>query len=669
MPGVSPGTTPTLLAGRLHGGTAHDRRHRRAGADHRLDQPRARPGRRPRHRLRRARRAVERQRTSSRPRRATAPGWNLDTLMLRSGSTARPRRRGDGEGHPRRLDEPGLAARHALAPVPPVVARPQPELLARLAGLGRRARPRRADAPRRRLHRLAAAARRRRGRPSRSRGRPSRPSTSPSCSACSGWLVVVACIVRGGRRRRSATEERTTGPPASPRSRGRGASAPRRRSSLAARRDRRRHGDRRARRRARRRPAPRARVVASVAAGAPRARARRARSGSPRCTSSTAQRKYVWPHNIQWPTHFGLANTLAWVAASLLLVDVAAYGFGGPVAAARRRGCDLAWRTGRRRSPPPRSRCRPRRPTARGLARVDPDAAARLGGGCSCRGRSPRTTRTTDRPDGPLIALPASGLARSFALLRAFRQRAGRPRPLLPDDGPRHAAPAHGLRPAVQPDRRRRGRRRGLLRRGLPRRGRARRARRARGGGPRPRGAGDPDDETIDAHERHERAVWPGRLLPGTTVAGDGLALPLPDDMRGPRLLLERPRARARTRRGSSTRRCASRGRAARSTSRSPCGARPWGGHETSPWHQVSGELRAAPLHEEARPPAEERLQRDDVRGRGPGPSSSWCSAREDVEILVAEPRYYPRGRSGSCTCPGSASSLTWNLVVLLEKL
>jgi hypothetical protein len=140
------------------------------------------------------------------------------------------------------------------------------------------------------------------------------------------------------------------------------------------------------------------------------------------------QRKYGWPHNIQWPAHFGAANTIAWIAVALLLVDVAAYGF-GPSAAASRDAGDAGATAGR-----PRRRPRPRpRPGRRRRRRRRPRAAGSPGSsrrGCSARRRRccgpPRTRTTTDPPASSSRCPPTGSPARLRCCARSVTSRTTR---------------------------------------------------------------------------------------------------------------------------------------------------------------------------------------------------------------------------------------------------
>ncbi|HLK45105.1 MAG TPA: class I SAM-dependent methyltransferase, partial [Acidimicrobiales bacterium] len=174
-------------------------------------------------------------------------------------------------------------------------------------------------------------------------------------------------------------------------------------------------------------------------------------------------------------------------------------------------------------------------------------------------------------------------------------------------------------------------------------------------------------DHTLEPRDRHEKAVWPGRLLEGRTVAGDGMALPLPDDtfdvvfssnvlehVPDPgRFLDESIRV---TRPGGLVYLSFTVWRG------------PWGGHETSPWHLISGRYALERYtRRNGRPPK-------NVFGESLFPVSvrqamRMVHQRQDVEVVAAEPRYYPRWARWIIRVPVLREALTWNLVLLLEKL
>ncbi|HEV3328288.1 MAG TPA: alpha-(1-_3)-arabinofuranosyltransferase family protein [Acidimicrobiales bacterium] len=372
------------------------------------------------------------------------------------------------------------------------------------------------------------------------------------------------------------------------------------------------------------------------------------------------QHKYLWPHNIQWPTHFGLANTLAWVAVALLLVDVAAYGVGGPVV----EPASTAPEPGDAVAPP--ADAAPPTTDGAGLARVVPTRLLSSAAALVSRTFSSEDDDDEHRPDGPLIALPAAGLARSFALLRAFRREQDDPdlfyRTMALDTLHRLTGSAALFNRTVVDV----GGGAGYFAEAFRDAGARVILVEPEGADPIPE-APDPDDATIDARERHVRAVWPGRLLPGTTVAGDGLALPLPDDCADlvfSSNVLEHVADRERFI-DEAVRVARPGGQIYLSFTvwRSP-----WGGHETSPWHQISGEYALRRYTKKHGHPPKNVFNETMFAVRA-GTILKHVRAREDVQILSAEPRYYPAWAKWIVHVPGFREFLTWNLVVLLEKL
>ena len=93
----------------------------------------------------------------------------------------------------------------------------------------------------------------------------------------------------------------------------------------------------------------------------------------------------------------------------------------------------------------------------------------------------------------------------------------------------------------------------------------------------------------------------------------------------------------------------------------------PWGGHEMSPWHYLGPRA------------AERRYARR--HGRLPknryattlfpvhvGPVLRQMRARDDVEVIAARPRYYPRWCRCLLLVPGLREIATWNLLLILRR-
>jgi len=174
------------------------------------------------------------------------------------------------------------------------------------------------------------------------------------------------------------------------------------------------------------------------------------------------------------------------------------------------------------------------------------------------------------------------------------------------------------------------------------------------------------DPAHLDQEDRHRRAVWPGRLVPGRTISGDGNRLPFAagsfdltfssnvlEHVADPRRFIEESIRVTR-----------------------PGGIiyvshtawfSPWGGHETSPWHFLGGHYAARRYERQhGRPPGNlygVSLFRCDVRE-----VLEIVRARPDVELLRAEPRYYPSWLGWIVRLPWLRELLTWNLAVTLRR-
>ena len=93
----------------------------------------------------------------------------------------------------------------------------------------------------------------------------------------------------------------------------------------------------------------------------------------------------------------------------------------------------------------------------------------------------------------------------------------------------------------------------------------------------------------------------------------------------------------------------------------------PLGGHETSPWHYLGGEWSARRYERRFGAAPKNRfgvsLFRLDVRE-----VLAWCESCDDVEVLDAFPRYYPRWTKFVLKIPVLREFLTWNLVVVMRR-
>ena len=94
----------------------------------------------------------------------------------------------------------------------------------------------------------------------------------------------------------------------------------------------------------------------------------------------------------------------------------------------------------------------------------------------------------------------------------------------------------------------------------------------------------------------------------------------------------------------------------------------PWGGHETSPWHLVSGGYaKRRYARKYGREP--KNVYGESLFKMRVGSALRMVRGRGDVEIVSAEPRYLPTWLRFVVRIPLARELLTWNLVLLLEKV
>jgi len=361
------------------------------------------------------------------------------------------------------------------------------------------------------------------------------------------------------------------------------------------------------------------------------------------------QHKYDWPHNIQWPTHFAKANTLGWIAVCILVIDVLAFREDpDPIVAADSDGL--------------KGGLDPNAP--QGLARIVPTRLAGLVSVVSPSKFVP--PEELGRTGESVIALPASGIPRSVALFRAFRKEQSDPdyfyRTIALDTLVRLTGSTPLFNRTVVDI----GGGAGYFAEAFRNAGARVVLIEPEADAPLPSRLQGPE-QSLDLRERHERAVWPGRLMEGQTVAGDGLQLPLPDDFAdlvfSSNVLEHVP---------DPSRFIDESVRVAK-----PGGQiylsftvwwSPWGGHETSPWHYLSGgyaKRRYTRRH--GHPP--KNVYGESLFALKVSTVLRLLRARDDVHLLAVEPRYLPRWAGFLVKVPVVREVVTWNLVTLLEKL
>jgi SAM-dependent methyltransferase len=93
----------------------------------------------------------------------------------------------------------------------------------------------------------------------------------------------------------------------------------------------------------------------------------------------------------------------------------------------------------------------------------------------------------------------------------------------------------------------------------------------------------------------------------------------------------------------------------------------PWGGHETAPFHYLGGAYAARRFtRRHGRKP--KNLYGETMFPLGAAEVLSLVRRRDDVTVVEARPRYYPRWCRFLIYLPGLRELLTWNLLVILRR-
>lgn len=93
----------------------------------------------------------------------------------------------------------------------------------------------------------------------------------------------------------------------------------------------------------------------------------------------------------------------------------------------------------------------------------------------------------------------------------------------------------------------------------------------------------------------------------------------------------------------------------------------PWGGHETSPWHWVSGRYAIKRYTRKHGHPPKNRIG-ENLFAVSVAWGMDWAQAHPDVEILEARPRYLPRWCRFIVHVPGLRELASWNLLLVLRR-
>ena len=94
----------------------------------------------------------------------------------------------------------------------------------------------------------------------------------------------------------------------------------------------------------------------------------------------------------------------------------------------------------------------------------------------------------------------------------------------------------------------------------------------------------------------------------------------------------------------------------------------PWGGHETAPWHFLGGEHAARRYEEKTGKPPKNRFG-ESLFAVSVGDALRWAKGCPDARLIAAIPRYHPSWAQWVVKVPGVREVVTWNLVLMLQKV
>jgi SAM-dependent methyltransferase len=93
----------------------------------------------------------------------------------------------------------------------------------------------------------------------------------------------------------------------------------------------------------------------------------------------------------------------------------------------------------------------------------------------------------------------------------------------------------------------------------------------------------------------------------------------------------------------------------------------PWGGHETAPFHYLGGDYAARRYTSKHGHPPKHQFGQT-MFPLGVGPVLALLRKRDDIAVVEARPRYYPRWCKFLIFLPGLRELTTWNLLVILRR-
>jgi SAM-dependent methyltransferase len=93
----------------------------------------------------------------------------------------------------------------------------------------------------------------------------------------------------------------------------------------------------------------------------------------------------------------------------------------------------------------------------------------------------------------------------------------------------------------------------------------------------------------------------------------------------------------------------------------------PWGGHETSPFHWISGPYAVRRYTRKHGHPPKNRIG-ENLFAVSVAWGLRWAAAHPDVQVVELRPRYLPRWTRLVLRIPALRELVTWNLLIILRR-